>query len=218
MESLENMFSKKYFYIPRAVKPAVFAMVMLVAASPAEAGSCNSAKAYISKVANSVTRIVANTSVGSAVREQRFRQVFRSNMNIRKLGKFALGRYARKMPASKNATYLKLVEGLVIKVFFSRMKDYRGEKFKIYDTRKGCRAKGSRGREFIVSGEIKTASGRRVAQISWWVVGSRIFDISVEGVWLAQQQRSAFGSVLRKSNGDFEALFKNLRTRISRGR
>ena len=195
-----------------------FLTVLLAAPLQAQAGSCAQAKSYISRVASSVTRTLANTSQGSAARERRFRQIFRSNMNINKLGRFALGRYAKKMPASKNGTYLKLVENLVIKVFFGRMKDYRGETFKIYDTRKGCRPKGSRGSEFIVSGEIKTASGRRVARISWWVVGSRIFDISVEGVWLAQQQRSAFGAVLRKNKGNFDALFKNLRSRISRGR
>ncbi len=212
MPHIKSVSSKAFF-------PAVvFLIALMVAPLQAKAGSCAQAKSYISRVAGSVTKTLANTAQGSAARERRFRQIFRSNMNISKLGKFALGRYASKLPASKKSTYLKLVENLVIKVFFGRMKDYRGETFKIYDTRKGCRPKGSRGSEFIVSGEIKTASGRRVARISWWVVGSRIFDISVEGVWLAQQQRSAFGAVLRKNKGNFDALFKNLRSRISRGR
>ena len=198
----------------------VLSSLLIILPGEAEAGSCSSAKSYVSRVANSVTKTVANTSQGSRVRESRFGRIFHSNMDIRKLGKFALGRYARKIPSSQNGQYLKLLEQLVIKVFFGRLKNYRGEKYKIFDTARGCRAKGGRGSEFIVSGEIVSSSGRPMVQVDWWLVsgGRREFDIAVEGVWLAQQQRSAFNAVLSKNSGDFNALFENLRSRISRGR
>ncbi|PLX37411.1 MAG: hypothetical protein C0605_07370 [Hyphomicrobiales bacterium] len=196
------------------------ASLLMMTPQAARAGSCASAKSYVSGVANSVTRTVANTGVGSRAREARFTRIFHSSMDIRRLGKFALGRYARKIPASQNGTYLKLLEQLVIKVFFGRLKNYRGEKYKIFETARGCRAKGGRGSEFVVSGQIVSASGRPMVQVDWWLVsgGRRVFDIAVEGVWLAQQQRSAFNAVLSKSGGDFNALFTNLRGRIGRGR
>lgn len=200
---------------------ACLVAVMLVAAPQrAEAGSCSSAKSYVNRVANSVTRTVASTSQGTRAREARFTRIFHSNMDIRRLGKFALGRYARQIPASKNGTYLNLLEQLVIKVFFGRLKNYHGEKYVVFDTASGCRAKGGRGSEFIVSGQIVSSSGRPMVKIDWWLVGggSRVFDIAVQGVWLAQQQRSAFNAVLSQNKGDFDALFANLRSRIGRGR
>lgn len=196
------------------------AALLIIQPGEAEAASCSSAKSYVSRVANSVTKTVANTSQGTRSREARFNRIFHSNMDIRRLGKFALGRYARKIPASKNREYLKLLERLVLKVFFGRLKSYRGEKYKIFKTARGCRAKGKRGSEFIVSGEIVSSSGRKMVQIDWWLVsgGRRVFDIAVEGVWLAQQQRSAFNAVLSRNRGDFNGLFSNLRSRIGRGR
>lgn len=212
-----NLFSKS---CTAGLGALILTSLFILIPNQAEAGSCSSAKTYVSRVANSVTKTVANTSQGSRAREARFGRIFHSAMDIRKLGKFALGRYARKIPASQNGQYLKLLEKLVIKVFFGRLKSYRGEKFKIFQTARGCRAKGGRGSEFIVSGQIISSSGRPIVQVSWWLVngGNRVFDIAVEGVWLAQQQRSAFNAVLSRNRGDFKALFANLRSRIGRGR
>lgn len=190
----------------------------LTISGPARAASCVQAKAFVQKVADDVTRAVANTAIGSRAREARFRRIFNSSMDVPKLSTFALGRYARKIPPAKKRQYRSLVEQLVVKVFFARLKNYRGQKFRIASGRRGCRPKGSRGSEFIVSGNIVNASGRSIVQIDWWLVrgGRRVFDIAVEGVWLAQQQRSAFTSVLARNKGNFDALLANLRTRIAR--
>ncbi len=184
----------------------------------AQAASCGQAKAFVQKVADDVTRVVANTAVGSRAREARFRRIFKSSMDVPKLSAFALGRYARKIPPAKKRQYQVLVEQLVVKVFFTRLKSYRGQKFRIASGRRGCRPKGSRGNEFIVSGNIVSAAGRSIVQIDWWLVrgGRRVFDIAVEGVWLAQQQRSAFTSVLAKNRGNFDALLRHLKARIAR--
>ena len=42
--------------------------------------------------------------------------------------------------------------------------------------------------------------------------GFLVRDVNVSSVWLAQQLRSTFVGVIRRNNGDINALFKYLRT------
>jgi hypothetical protein len=40
--------------------------------------------------------------------------------------------------------------------------------------------------------------------------GYRIVDLNLRSVWLAQRLRSKFAAIIRRGNGDIEALFKYL--------
>ena len=51
--------------------------------------------------------------------------------------------------------------------------------------------------------------------VTWRLVkrgnGFRIFDVNVDGIWLASTQKTNFVSVLKKNNGKMSALLDYLR-------
>jgi phospholipid transport system substrate-binding protein len=51
--------------------------------------------------------------------------------------------------------------------------------------------------------------------VTWRLVkrggGYRIFDVNVDGIWLASTQKTNFVSVLKKNNGEMSALLDYLR-------
>jgi hypothetical protein len=58
------------------------------------------------------------------------------------------------------------------------------------------------------------AGGQRVI---WRLEGGRIIDVNVGGIWLTQQMRSNFVSVIQRGNGDPAALIDYLRSGRSFG-
>jgi len=71
-----------------------------------------------------------------------------------------------------------------------------------------------------VQSEIRFTNGREPVSVDWWLIkkdgGYKIFDVNVVGVWLAQEQRSAFTSVIRNNGGNFDALLAHLSTQIGK--
>ena len=45
--------------------------------------------------------------------------------------------------------------------------------------------------------------------------GYSLFDVQVLGVWMAQEQRASFSSVLKNNKGDINALLEHLRKQIA---
>ena len=82
----------------------------------------------------------------------------------------------------------------------------------------GVRHKPHKGREVIVSSQIRFTNGRQPVDVKWWLLreddGFKVFDVNVAGIWLAQEQRDQFTSILNSNNGDFAALLDHLKTKI----
>jgi phospholipid transport system substrate-binding protein len=71
----------------------------------------------------------------------------------------------------------------------------------------------------IVDSRIEFANGRDPIDIDWWLRLEKdgsltLFDVRVLGVWMAQEQRDAFASVLKNNKGDINALLEHLRKQI----
>lgn len=147
-------------------------------------------------------------------REAAFRVLFTGSMDVKRIGIFALGQYARTPTPEEKTQYLALVEDFIVKVYASRLSDYTNQVFHVL----GSQPKGRRGEEFIVSSQIEFENGREPVPVEWWLLkseeGFRVFDVKVLGIWMAQEQRSAFISVIRNNNGNFSALLDHIQTRI----
>jgi phospholipid transport system substrate-binding protein len=65
----------------------------------------------------------------------------------------------------------------------------------------------------VVNSKLSSANGDR--PVTWRLVkrggGYRIFDVNVEGIWLASTQKTNFTSVLQKNNGNVDALIAYLK-------
>ncbi len=178
---------------------AVAAMAGLVRTPAAMAGSA--AESFVERVGAGVLN-AANAGSVSA-----FRSLLRQNADISSIALFSLGPYRRKLPASRRSEYYRLVEDYISGVFAAHAKSLQGQ---------GLKASGSRDASdsVIVTSNFKAASGRNVPVI-WRLVkrggGYKVFDVNVEGIWLATTQKTNFISVLKQHNGDFNALLAYLK-------
>ena len=101
-----------------------------------------------------------------------------------------------------------------MKVYVTRLSDYNDEKLDVL----GVKTKGDS--QPIVNSEIKFYNVRQPVTVDWWLIRKngdfKIFDVNVVGVWLAQEQRSTFTTVIRNNGGDFNALLTHLRKQIGK--
>jgi len=165
----------------------------LLAASPAES--------FVLQVGKSIMAAARARSVG------RFRTVLQSKGAISTIAIFSLGPYRKKLPASRKREYYSLVAGHISKVFAKHANKLAGQSISIVSSRQ-------KGKSVIVKSKVKYPSGKQ-SNVTWRLVkrggNYKIFDVNVQGIWLANTQKTDFTSVLRRSKGDINALFAYLK-------
>ncbi len=170
--------------------------------SPALADS--GAEQFVGKIANQAIAAARTGSVSS------FQGLVRRHSAVSSVASFALGKYRRKLPASKKREYVSLVTRFIAKLFARNSKSFAGQS---YVVKSSFDRSGSK--DIIVKG-VLLFSGGRAAALEWRILRSggryRVFDVRVKGVWLALQMRQEFVSVLRESGGDFNALLRYLKS------
>jgi phospholipid transport system substrate-binding protein len=187
----------------------------LAAAAPA-AASCDDALQFVSTVGTQVTDTVANTSMSAEQRLTKFRSIFRNNADIQTMGRFALGKHWDKLPANRQSEYFNLLEETIGRVIFGQLNDYAGERYTIDTDR--CSPKGSKGIEYIVDGAVIKDGGGKVTDVRWWLINPsghmRVFDVSIAGIWLAQQKRDEFDRYIMTHGMRPETLLDSLKHKL----
>lgn len=125
--------------------------------------------------------------------------------DIKMIGRFALGKYARQLPEGLWVRYNDLLLNWMAGFFVDRAGRMRGKQLSIL--RSARRSTGN----FIVSTQIV---GGTPDPVLWHVVlrgaGYRIFDVNFSDVWLAQRMRLLFVDRLNQHKGNFESFLKTL--------
>ena len=160
-------------------------------------------EALIQAASAEVFKAAADSSPQAA-----FRRVLKERMDLPALASFSLGKYLKKMPKAQMAEYRQLMEDNIVALFAKRATSFRGEKMSIQ------RVTPRGEKEFIVKTKVQFASGDNKS-INWRVAERggtlRIFDVNVDGIWLAILQRDAFVGTIDKANGDVNALLAALK-------
>ncbi|MDB2626747.1 ABC transporter substrate-binding protein, partial [Alphaproteobacteria bacterium] len=147
-----------------------------------------------------------------AGREGKFAALLNERANIRRIARFTLGQFGRKISKEDFASFEKLLGQFIVKVYANRLGEYSDEKVIVGKAQ-------AKKKNVIVESRIEFANGRDPIDIDWWLRlekdGSMtLFDVRVLGVWMAQEQRDAFSSVLKNNKGDINALLDHLRKQI----
>jgi len=191
---------------------AALMLALLHTAAPARAG--DDPKAFVDAVAERAIAIISDDAATPKQREEAFRDLLREKADLDRVAAFALGQYLRTPNETQLAEYRSLVENFIVKVYVTRLTDYNDEKLEVLS----AQMRGEN--QAIVKSEIRFTGGRQPVQVDWWLIRSgddyKIFDINVVGIWLAQEQRSTFSSVIRNNGGNFDALLEHLRAQISK--
>lgn len=173
----------------------------LAAAAPQLALAATAAESYVGRIGNSVIEAANSGSVAS------FRSLLRQNADIPSIALFSLGQYRKNLPEAAKAEYYQLVEQSISSVFAAHTSKLAGKTLTVSGSR-------SAPDSVIVASRLEQAGGRSIP-VLWRVVqrggGYKIFDVSVDGVWLANTQKTSFTSVLQRNGGSIQALMDHLR-------
>lgn len=188
--------------------------------APAEAAetaeTAQAAEAYVAELGSEAIGIFGADNVSSQEERDKFRTLLLDALDIRRVGLFALGQYARLPTDDQREAYFGLLADFIVEVYYGRLSGYSNETFEVT----GSLEKGGKGREVIVSSVIRFEDAREPLQVQWWLIRSkdgalRVFDVNVAGIWMAQEQRGTFTSQIRNNGGRFEALLDHLRRQIA---
>lgn len=189
----------------KIIAGAVFSLITLttIAATniePANAKAPTGPQQHVTNIANSVIRL-ANSGLRGTQLHRKFVNLLSAKANMDAVAVFALGRYRRKLPASKSAKYKKLVKAYIAGLFVYYAKDFRGRGLQIGTTRKS-------GKSNIINSKIIFNGSSK--PVIWRVYSRgnrhRVTDVNIRGVWLSIQMRQKFTQLLKRNNGDFDKL------------
>ena len=163
---------------------------------------------FVKGLADEVIKILKNKSLGKDDRVRELARIFLEGFDVRAIGLFVLGIYARNASEDVRNKYIDAFKDYVVQTYAVRFNSYAGEDFIVT----GSTADGDKG-AWVVS-NIATP-GEEPVEVQWRVrsgsEGFKIVDVVVEGVSLVVTQRSEFASVLQRNNGNVPALTALLR-------
>jgi phospholipid transport system substrate-binding protein len=169
--------------------------------------SIDPAEAYVSGIAGEVMDLANSGEVGNPLRD-RFAALLNRYINLRVIANYALGPYQNQLPASRRDEFYRLVSNYAAALFVYYVNDFRGSKLDITSTT-------TQGSFTIIISAIRLKDGGR-EQVRWRLSptgsGYKVTDVNLKGVWLTISMKDRFSKVLRRSNGDFNALFDELRS------
>jgi phospholipid transport system substrate-binding protein len=174
------------------------ASALVAGASRAEA--LTAVEQYVSRIGTDILRL-ANSGVPKQAMRRRFAGLVSRYANVRGVALLALGPFQKDLPGGKREEFFRLVGNYIAAFFVYYINEFRGSDFEV-------KSSYEQGRSTVVESEIQ---GRRDADVSWRVTGGRVSDVKVRGIWLSLQLRKRFNEILRRSGGDFEPLFAELR-------
>ena len=156
---------------------------------------------------------VLNRKTDPAVREARFRELFRQDFDAPGIARFVLGRYWRAVSEEEQKEFVKLFEDYVVFVYTVRLADFGGQSFKIRGSR-------SDGNGVIVSTDVVSPGNPTPLRMDWRLVtddnGSyKINDVIVEGVSMTMTQRSEFAAVVQRNGGQVQSLISMMREKTA---
>jgi phospholipid transport system substrate-binding protein len=188
--------------IVRPLSRRLFMSLAIPAAlAPSLAFAASSAESYVTKVGNGVIAAARNNSVGQ------FRSLLRANADIAAIAIYSLGPYRKSLTNDVKAEYYGLVENYIAKVFQQNAKKLAGQGLEVKDTKDAG--------DSVLVRSVLNFGGSGSVPVTWRLVkrggGYRIFDVNVDGIWLASTQKTNFVSVLKKNNGKMSALLDYLR-------
>jgi ABC-type transporter MlaC component len=195
------------FFHGRLSRRGVMSFALLLATTTLAgpmARALSPAEQYVTNVGNNVIRL-ANSGQGKAALRQRFSSLINQNANVRSVGLVALGPYRKDLPPSMAGEFVRLVSFYMAAFFVYYIDEFQGSNIEIDSSNK-------QGNATIVNSLVRFKNGS-TSQVRWRILGGgQVGDVNVRGVWLSLQLKKRFTDVLRRSDGDFNALFAELRS------
>ncbi len=160
------------------------------------------------------------TSEEEQIQFDGIKQLVDKYVDMRRVGLFTLGQYARQMTPEQKETYLPLFKDYATQIYQNSLSNYAGERLTV--TGSIDRSE----RDIIVNSKIVNPQpGSQLADmvVHWRVYRDRdgnlgVVDAGADNIWLAIEQRSQFTSVIANNGGPpagINALIDQLKKQTS---
>jgi phospholipid transport system substrate-binding protein len=187
---------------------AALAAALLASAVPAVAAP--DPVAFIKDLGSRAIEVLG-PKIPANLRVSRFRELFKNDFDVPRIGRFVLGRYWRTASPQEQEEFLKLFQEYVVQAYSNRLGEYGGQPFVVTGSRPGSG-------EIVVTSAILRENGSRVA-IDWHLIEDggqyKIVDVYVGGVSMAVTERDEFAAVIQRNGGRVGALIDLLRRKVS---
>lgn len=166
---------------------------------------------FVRDFGNRVIATVADDSLSPGQRQAALERLLRAGVDARRIGRFALGKYARRASKPERAEFDRLFAAGIVATYSRHLGSYEGETLQV----RGAQLRGEQGA--LVSSRVIRPNGPAVA-VDWHLrddAGTwRIVDVVIEGISMALTQRAEFAAVIRAGNGRLEGLLARLREQV----
>ena len=147
-------------------------------------------------------------------REDCFRALLRKGFDVRRISRFTLGKYARRVTPEELKAFSALFEDMTVLTYSGMFANYSGQKLVVKRT-----VGTPTDRYAMVISEIRSSDGAEPVRLDWQVRMKNedyaVVDIRVEGVSMAVAQRDEFTAFLDKNKGNMSMLMDEMRTRVA---
>ncbi len=174
----------------------------MLAAGVSPGAAAADPKTYVQSIGRDVLAL-ANGQVRGKPLRSKFANLLGRHVNLRTIAGSALGTYRGKLPSSDKEKFNELVTAYAAALFVWYIDKFKGADF-VVDTVV------QQGNFTIVKSKI-AKSKLSNEQIVWYLTakgdGYQVVDLSILGVRLSVAMRDAFSRELKRSKGDFKALY-----------
>jgi phospholipid transport system substrate-binding protein len=194
------------------------ASLAAVAFAIGPAAADDAAEAYVQGILDEAAPVLSNSDHEAML--DGIEGIVDKYVDMRRIGRFVLGQYARQMTEAQEAEYYPLFERYAKMIYRKTLADYAGGKIVV--TGSVDRSE----RDIIVNSKLanpEPGSAFANTVIHWRVYrdrdgGQTVVDAGADNVWLAIEQRSQFSSIIANNGGGEKgvaALIAELRTRVN---
>jgi len=205
----------------RRLTAAVFVVSVLLGVSSSSLvwadNSAETAETFIVKFADQAISQLTDASLEVDEQERRFKEIIHEYIAFKSIARWVLGgRHWRAASEEQREKYLSLFEELMVATYAHRFQNYAGEKLVVTGTRT-IDAKQS-----LVQTTLMRPNTEKPLRVDWRVRETkgiyRVIDIMIEGLSMAQSQRSEFSSLMRSNGGNIDGLMSELEMRLNNAR
>jgi len=177
----------------------------IVGGAPKSLAATDGPASFVSDLAGRALAPMPNED--TAVKQERFRQLFRQYFDVEACARAALGLYWLKATALQRQEFVGLYEDYVVIAYSTAFRALGGESFKVLGSQP------DKGRVIVTSRiEINDAAPIRVDwQLNPTNRGYKVTDVIVNGISMASAQHSDLVSVIQRNSGHVPALLVAMR-------
>ena len=154
----------------------------------------------------------AKTLSGNLTKDERvekLKDIAKDTVDITGIGFYSLGSYRKNLSNKEMKKYQEVFAEYFLKSFSSRLAEYSNPEIEVVSKKK------INENYTIVFSKLVATDSRPEVKIDWRVYTKNpdnllIRDLIIEGLSLARTQKEEFSSIISSSDGDINALIKNL--------